>query len=333
MRRVSASIALSGLLVSSVSAATFSHFTTKEHREVIVLTGEITAGDADRFVAIVKESNAASREVSGLRLNSPGGDLAEGAKLADAVRFAKVATVVVTKTTCASACFIVFAAGSEKFVGYGAQVGVHGASTSAGQETVDSRAATIAMAKIIKELGVPAAIIGQMVVTPPDQIVWLSTPDLQGMGVTMVGKPTQTAAPTPPNGAPPQQTRNTSADTNPSGQTAPLVATLPTDKNAQWTDIVNRAMSQSSSQNGGTPNMARVCQPELKICNLAIMFKGTNGKSMMVRVAEDVNEKIVSRDICTFNDFGDVRSCIDWDTGVQLKEMKNAAGNWYAINE
>jgi hypothetical protein len=286
MRRVVAVIALSGLLSSNSPAATLSHFTTKERREVIVLTGEITMGDADRFVAIVKETNDASREVSGLRLNSPGGDLVEGAKLADAVRFAKVATVVVTKTTCASACFIVFAAGSEKFVGYGAQVGVHGASTSSGQDTVDSKAATIAMAKMVKELGVPAGIIGQMVVTPPDQMVWLATSDLQSMGATMVGKPIQTASPELGNTVPPQQT-----------QTAPLVAALPQDKNAQWSQIVSTAIDRSKSQNGGTPNMRRTCQPELSLCNMAIIFKGADGKDTMVRVAQDSNEKMVSRDI------------------------------------
>jgi hypothetical protein len=331
MKLAGAFVALWGLLLSPASAATLSHFTTKDHREVIVLSGEITEGDADRFIGIVKETNAASREVSGLRLNSPGGDLGEGVKLADAVKFARVSTVIVTKTTCASACFIVFSAGNEKYVGYGARVGVHGASTTTGQETADSRSATLAVAKIVKDLGVPPAIIGQMVVTPPDQMVWLSTSDLQGMGVTMVGKPVQTADPIPLLNPSPEQTRGADSSTGALSQSAPMAVVLPQDKNSQWSQIVSTALETSKNQRGGAPDFRRVCQPELKLCNTAIVFKGSDGNDVMVRKSEDVNEKMLSRDICTFNAFGDVRKCIDWDTGVGTKEMKNAAGEWLPV--
>src|ERR1700677_2426794 len=74
----------------------------------------------------------------------------------------------------------------------GAQIGVHGASSHDGEETVQSGAATVSMARVAKELGVPPAIIGRMVVTPPDQMVWLNSQDLQSMGVILLGKPRQT---------------------------------------------------------------------------------------------------------------------------------------------
>jgi hypothetical protein len=51
---------------------------------------------------------------------------------------------------------------------------VHGASDATGQESDQSKSATVQMAKIVKELGVPVDIIGRMVVTPPEQMVWLS---------------------------------------------------------------------------------------------------------------------------------------------------------------
>jgi len=73
-------------------------------------------------------------------------------KLADAIRFGKVSTNVGKKAVCASACFLVFAAGSTKFASYGAQIGVHGASDIGGNETVQSNAATVSMAKVAKEL-------------------------------------------------------------------------------------------------------------------------------------------------------------------------------------
>jgi len=329
--RCSVVLALLGLFGSDACAATFSHFTTKERREVIVLTGEITTGDTERFVSIVKETNDASREVSGLRLDSPGGDLAEAARLADAVRYSRIATVIVSKATCASACFIVFAAGNQKYVGYGAQVGVHGASTSGGQDTDDSKAATIAMAKMVKELGVPPAIIGQMVVTPPDQIVWLSTSDLQSMGVTMVGKPIQTAEPLQLNGSPAKQTSSPNELSPEQGSVASLPAATPESKNAQWAQVVDAAIAQSKIQHGGTASMNRNCQPELRLCSTAIFFKNTDGKDAMVRVGQDINDNILSRDICTFNAFGDIRQCFNWDTGATSREMKNSANEWIDI--
>src|SRR6202023_964804 len=90
-----------------------------------------------------------------------------------------------------SACFLIFAAGEAKFANYTAEIGVHGASDQTGAETIQSGAATLSMARLAKDLGVPPAIIGRMVVTPPAEMVWLSPADLQSMGTTMIGKPPQ----------------------------------------------------------------------------------------------------------------------------------------------
>ena len=117
------------------TAATLTSDVSKEGKVVVILTGEIAPGDTDRLQQIIKTANDSGKIVSGIRLNSSGGNLLEGVKLADAIRFAKIASVVPKGSTCASACFIAFAAGAEKFASYGASVGVHGASDKNGQET------------------------------------------------------------------------------------------------------------------------------------------------------------------------------------------------------
>jgi hypothetical protein len=183
------------LLATSISAGNAASLTSSgaEGKTVLVLSGEITSGDTDRFLAEVKTAMNDRRVIAGVRLSSPGGDVGEGFKLARVVRDARMATIVPDGVMCASACFIVFAAGSEKFAGYAARVGVHGAASDRSQhETDQSRAATIIMARVVKELGVPPGIIGQMVVTPPNQMVWLSPDDLRSMGTTMMGRPEQT---------------------------------------------------------------------------------------------------------------------------------------------
>jgi len=86
---------------------------------------------------------------------------------------------------------MVLAAGAEKFVSHAAFVGVHGASDGSGRETIGSGAATVSMARTLKDLGVPEAIIGKMVVTPPDEMVWLSVDDLRSMGARVIDRPLQ----------------------------------------------------------------------------------------------------------------------------------------------
>jgi hypothetical protein len=321
--------AFCALFVSSgvAAAATISSFPTKEGKIVLVINGPIAAGDADQVAALIKASNDAGKFVSAVRLNSPGGNLAEGVKLADIIRTAKIATVVPNGSTCASACFVAFAAGTEKFASNNASVGVHGASEKDGSETPESSAATIAMARIAKELGVPATILGKMVVTPPTEMIWLSPNDLRAMGATMTGKPAQTT-PTTAGAAPPAAAQQLPSPNSTSGLQANAGATPPT-----WETFTRTAITQSGQQNNGRPSLFRNCQPELKLCTTGVFFKDDKGHSMMARSAENIDGTIVSREVCSFNDFGDVRKCVDWDKATIHTDMKDSAGNWHLVDD
>jgi hypothetical protein len=302
---------------SAFSGAVFSAeikgIPARDGRVTILVNGEISTGDADAFKAAVKQANDAGRLVGNVRLNSNGGSLLEGVKLADAIRYGKMSTNVGKKATCASACFLVFAAGATKFASYGAQIGVHGAS-EAGRETVASEAATVSMAKVAKELGVPPAIIGRMVVTPPTEMVWLTPQDLQSMGATMVGRPDQVAVAAAPNQSPglPQQT----APAGPLDLQPPFQPRATATKSApSWEEFVDAAAVRSAAQNGGKPAFIRSCQPALKVCNSGVTFL-LNEKQMFIKVTRDINDRLVNREVCEINAMGDVRKCLDWDTGA-----------------
>jgi hypothetical protein len=304
-------------------AATLKTSVTKDGRVVVSISGEIVEGDTESFKAAIKAANDSGKLVSSIRLNSPGGNLIEGAELANAVRFAKMATNVGQGATCASACFLVFAAGETKFANYTAQIGVHGASDQSGQETVQSGAATVSMARIAKDLGVPAAIIGRMVVTPPSEMVWLSPGDLQSMGTSMVGKPVQVSS---------------SESQIPSQQPGPgePVQIAPQTKASRevptWSDILQKAIRRSAEQNGGKPQFSRFCQPEQKVCITGLSFTQNDGKDGFLKTVENMDGKIVVREVCSFNDFKDVRYCLNWDTGAAHRDMKNERGDWVEIS-
>jgi hypothetical protein len=55
------------------------------------------------------------------------------------------------------------------------------------------------------------------------------------------------------------------------------------------------------------------------------------GRTMLVSVTRDINDKPVSREVCEVNAMGDVRKCFDWDTGTKHSDMKDENGNWYQV--
>jgi hypothetical protein len=166
---------------SIAAGAEIKSFDLKDNRVEISISGNIAPGDADLLKARIKEANDAGKRVTSLRLNSAGGNLLEGVRLADAVRFARMSTNVGPSATCASACFLIFAAGETKYANISARIGVHVAS----EKGVVSRAATTSMADIAKELDVPWSIIRRMINTPPGEVEWLSLVDLRLMGTTV----------------------------------------------------------------------------------------------------------------------------------------------------
>lgn len=321
MRRGIFALTITSILtVASVaSAATFATAVTKDGKVIVTLTGEITEGDADAFKAVIQTANNGGHLVAIIRLNSPGGGILEGVKLADMIRFGKIATSVIDNSKCASACFIAFAAGSEKYANYTASVGVHGASDEAGQETMQSSAATVTVARIIKELGVPPSIIGKMVITPPEQMVWLTPDDLRSMGATMTGKPSQVS--TLPSSS------DLSSQLRPQEKSTAKESTPP----PTWDKLLDRAIELSEQQNGGQPDIKRICQPEYKECINGLSFKAKDGTDMIMKVTEDMDGKMLRREICSFNTHGDIRTCVNWETGETQRDMKDKNGDWYKV--
>ncbi|MBO0750637.1 MAG: hypothetical protein J2P53_00890 [Bradyrhizobiaceae bacterium] len=194
MSRGVLAIALIGAACWSASAAELTAIPSKENRTIVVLNGELAVGDASRFKEIVKASASAGRPVSALRLNSPGGSLIEGVRLAAVIHGTKIATVVGAGATCAGACFIPFVGGSQKFVSTTATVSVPGAASDlqpTGKTPAVVRVETPSIVRVVKAMGLLDAIVTRMLATSEGDAFQLSVDDLRAMGATMTGKPTQ----------------------------------------------------------------------------------------------------------------------------------------------
>ncbi len=160
------------------SAADLTTTLSRENRTIALLSGELADGDASRLRDTIRGSVSSGRPVSGIRLNSPGGSLLEGVRLAGVIQNAKIATVIASGATCAAACFIVFIAGNQKFVSATATVGVPGAANRLGQ---DAAGEVPAIVRVVKELGLLDAIVEKMLAAREDEIVWLTQDDLRAI--------------------------------------------------------------------------------------------------------------------------------------------------------
>ena len=167
---------------------------SKESRTIVVLSGELVSGDTSRFRDILKASSAAGKSVSAVRLDSPGGSLSEGARLADVIQGAKIVTVVASGAKCVGACFLPFIAGSQKYVSATASIGVPGAKSKhepKGDTPVLVQEEKPAIVRIVQKFGLLDAIVSKMLTTPEDDVFWLTLDDLRAMGATTTGKPAQ----------------------------------------------------------------------------------------------------------------------------------------------
>lgn len=186
-RLSAAAVSLIATLTSSrVSAADVSYVVAGSVA-TISITGEIAAGDTDALRSAITRAAEAGYPVSEISLNSMGGNVSEGVKIVRLVNSANLNTNVPLGATCASVCFLAFAAGAKKSVDISSRIGVHVASGELGEETPASIAATGAMARIAQTFLVPTDIISRMVSTPATGMSWLGMSDLAEMGVTVNG--------------------------------------------------------------------------------------------------------------------------------------------------
>jgi hypothetical protein len=189
---------LLALLLAGETAAAmqFQQGTAKDGGYFISAQGEIRAGDLLQFRRALA-AVPADKRLAGVLVDSPGGDLSEGARLAELIHDSGLAVIVTSHSTCASACFLLLAASPHRFAGVDALVGVHSASVEGGTETTDTMAMTLRMQRAAADYGVPPVILGKIAETTPGHISWLTHEDLAAMGVKIVDDTTDAGARAP----------------------------------------------------------------------------------------------------------------------------------------
>ncbi len=143
---------------------------------VLRLHGDVRIGDFRRLETALQDAS-----LVGLELESGGGSLEEGLDIARVVR--DKALVVYASRECDSACALIFFAAKERYIGRHCKIGVHSVSNERGKEDGDSVRTTVQMSRLLVGLGVPPAVIGKVVATPPAKITYLDSRDFVELNV------------------------------------------------------------------------------------------------------------------------------------------------------
>jgi hypothetical protein len=179
--RVTLAAATCLLLSQPAWAAQFSQTNAADGRSAIVLSGDITRGDADRFTQYIEENFVKKRRtLTALYLNSGGGFLEEGGRIAEIVHRIDLATVVGDSAQCLSACFLILAASTQRIIGTHATLGVHSAAMDPEQlggksaEDMAAMAETLWLARLYRKYGVPDSVVVGMLTTLPTSLYKLN---------------------------------------------------------------------------------------------------------------------------------------------------------------
>ena len=161
-------LVLATLVPLASTAANITRGIDGEGDHYLILDGIIIPGDAAKLAKEIEAANAAGYRLDALRLNSQGGNVWEAFQMAIMVRCVRgMATTVLKRSACLSACFGVFAGGWRKYVNPAPnQIGVHSTSISTGEETSETQATTTFAARRLSAIGVPDQIIAKIVLTP-----------------------------------------------------------------------------------------------------------------------------------------------------------------------
>jgi hypothetical protein len=133
---------------------------------LVIVSGTIAPGDSEAFKKAVEPLGKAI-----VGFHSPGGHLASGIAIGEAIHAKKFATYVPASAACASACAIAWLAGQPRFMAPGARIGFHQAFNAVTGEVTGVGNAL--MGAYLNMIGLPSRAIVYISKAPPSSMTWL----------------------------------------------------------------------------------------------------------------------------------------------------------------
>ena len=191
---VAATAAVSAIVPAPAGAAEIKAVPTAPGGAVVELGGIIEPGDDARLAAAL----ATTPRPRGLSLSSLGGNVQAALALGEAVRREGLATTVPARGVCASACGLVWLAGTPRAMGQDAHVGLHAAYLRRNGVSVETGAANALIGAYLGRLGFDDRAIVYLTSAAPDEMTWILPADRQRYNIGYDAA----SAPTPASSAP-----------------------------------------------------------------------------------------------------------------------------------
>ena len=144
----------------------------------VVLKGEITIGDAKRFVETVNSLDRAT-----VILESPGGLVDDALQIGAEIRLRNYATMVLPDTGCHSACGLLWVSGARRYMSSTSQIGFHAAFREENGEFMESGVANAEIGSFLTHLGLRIEAIRFFTIAGPKELLQLTPERARALGI------------------------------------------------------------------------------------------------------------------------------------------------------
>lgn len=166
----------------SVSGANFEILRLPGYDNVmIMMTGEVVEGDAQRFDDAVAALGGAHAT---LNVSGPGGLVNEALDIGAQVQEHRFATMVSAQTDCYSACALIWLAGPRRYLSPDSVIGVHAAFRTRDDDTAEeSGVANARIGAFLNMIGLPLDAITYIATAPPDATLPITPVIARNLGI------------------------------------------------------------------------------------------------------------------------------------------------------
>ena len=172
---------LFSLIPQSALPADISVVPTGTPLSLIVLRGEIIEGDAERF-----NKAASGVGLASVLLESPGGSVVEGLSIGRTIRRLGFSTGVAPNNACASACALIWLAGSPRYMDPSALIGFHAAYREQDGQLLESGVGNALVGAYLSQIGLGDLAVIFVSSAGPTEINWLNAAQAIRVGIETV---------------------------------------------------------------------------------------------------------------------------------------------------
>ncbi|MGI6852064.1 hypothetical protein [Mesorhizobium sp. 1B3] len=146
--------------------------------DFVIIKGEITDGDGDRFVDAVQ-----NREKVTVYLESPGGLVREALQIGAEIRLRNYATLVAGGDECFSACGLIWVSGARRYMSPDSLIGFHAAYREEAGEFRESGVANAEIGSFLTHLGLRIEAIRYFTIAGPNNFLLLTPKRARELGI------------------------------------------------------------------------------------------------------------------------------------------------------